>query len=119
MKVTSKQLKSIIKEYAMQAVQECGMTDEPQVKMVALGEPEMHSDLFPSMDHSSGGFGGDDQGEKNMITTNLAKIADKASELRQIASQIPDNEEWVQEKIAVAASMIDAVHGYLKYTDEK
>lgn len=123
MKITSKQFKSLIKEYAKQAMEECGMPDENQVKIISLGEPEMHSQLFPGlghgMTHSSDEYGGDDQGEKNMITTNLAKIADKASELRQITSQIPDNEEWVQEKIAVAASMIDAVHGYLKYTDEK
>lgn len=116
MKLNTRQLKTLIKEHAVQAVKECGMVDEPQVKMVGLGEPEMHSDLFPSIGHHDHD---DDQGEKTMITTNLARIADKALELRQLASQIPDNEEWVQEKIAIAASMIDAVHGYLKYTDEK
>ena len=114
MKISGRQLKTLIKEYATQAVKECGMSDEPQVRMVGLGEPEMHGDLFPSI-----GRNNDDQGEKTMITTNLARIADKALELRQLASQIPDNEEWVQEKIAIAASMIDAVHGYLKYTDKK
>ena len=114
MKLNNRQFKALIKEYATQAMKECGMVDEPQVKMVGLGEPEMHSDLFPSIGHHD-----NDQGEKTMITTNLARIADKALELRQLASQIPDNEEWVQEKIAIAASMIDAVHGYLKYTDEK
>ena len=116
MKLNNRQFKALIKEYATQAMKECGMPDEPQVKMVGLGEPEMHGDLFPSIGHHNDDH---DQAEKSMIKTNLARIADKASELRQITSQIPDNEEWVQEKIAIAASMIDAVHGYLKYTDEK
>ena len=116
MKLNTRQLKTLIKEHAVQAVKECGMVDEPQVKMVGLGEPKMHSDLFPSIGHHNDDH---DQGEKSMIKTNLARIADKASELSRLAGEMPDNEEWVQEKIAVAASMIDAVHGYLKYTDEK
>ena len=36
-------------------------------------------------------------------------------ELRKIAADIDDNEEWVQEKIAVASAMIDSIHNYLKY----
>ena len=116
MKLNSRQFKTLIKEYAIQAIKECGMADEPQVKMVGLGKPKMHGGLFPSIGHHNDDH---DQGEKSMIKTNLARIADKASELSQIVAEIPDNEEWVQEKIAIAASMIDAVHGYLKYTDEK
>ena len=57
----------------------------------------------------------EDQGEKGMILSNLAKMSDKAQELQDLAAEVDDNEEWVQDKIAVAASMIDSVHSYLKY----
>ena len=50
-----------------------------------------------------------------LILSNLAKMSDKALELRDLAAGISDNEEWVQEKIAVASAMIDSIHNYLKY----
>lgn len=126
--LTYKQLKSIIKECACEAMKDMEMGGMPDVKVIKLGEPEMQAGLFPGLGHgghedmnhsSSGGHWDDsDQGEKSMILANLAKMSDKALELRDLAADIPDNEEWVQEKIAVASAMIDSIHSYLKYKQD-
>lgn len=133
MKITVKQLKELIKE----SIKECGLSiAEPELQdypgaVVVVGEPEIKSGLFPGMstghedavehgielDH--GGIHGDQHEEKAMIISNLNKLADKAVELRAMAAEVPDNEEWVQEKIAVASAMIDSIYNYLKYTDEQ
>lgn len=141
MKLTKKQIENIIRECDMQPMGDLrGSPAMGSIKVIKLGavppQEEISAGLFPGMHHSHKGSDGmhddlspsishhnddhdDDHGEKSMIKSNLARIADKASELSRLAGEMPDNEEWVQEKIAVAASMIDAVHGYLKYTDEK
>ena len=145
MALTKKQIENIIRECDMQPMGDLrGSPAIGSIKVIKLGHvppqeeisaglfpgmhhshkgsDDMHDDLFPSITHHNDDHGDDhdpDHGEKSMIKSNLARIADKASELSRLAGEMPDNEEWVQEKIAVAASMIDAVHGYLKYTDEK
>lgn len=119
--LTYKQLKKIIKECACQAMQDAEMSAPMTgIKVIKLGEPEMKAGLFPGMDemehhHDDSHWDDHDQGEKSMIMANLAKMSDKALELRQLAAGVPDNEEWVQEKIAVASAMIDSIHNYLKY----
>lgn len=126
--LTYKQLKSIIKECACEAMKDMEMGGMPDVKVIKLGEPDMQAGLFPGMGHkghgghedmnhssSDGHWDHSDQGEKGMILANLAKMSDKALELRDLAAGISDNEEWVQEKIAVASAMIDSIHNYLKY----
>jgi hypothetical protein len=141
MALTKKQLENIIRECDMQPMGDLhGSPTMGRIKIIKLGavppqeeisaglfpgmhhshkgSDDMHGDLFPSITHHNDDHD-PDHGEKSMIKSNLARIADKASELSRLAGEMPDNEEWVQEKIAVAASMIDAVHGYLKYTDEK
>ena len=124
--LTYKQLKAIIKECACEAMKDVGMPSG--VEIVKLSEPEMQSGLFPGMqihgDHedmhhdSDSHWDDSDQGEKSMVLANLAKISDKALELRDLAAAVPDNEEWVQEKIAVASAMIDSIHSYLKYKQD-
>lgn len=54
-----------------------------------------------------------------MILGNLNRMADRATELAQLAKEVPDNEEWVQEKIAVASAMIDSIYNYMKYRGEE
>jgi len=130
MKLTQKQLRNLIKECACEAMKDMkmgGMPSMPSVKVIKLGEPEIKAGLFPGMglhddhdvmhhDHDDDGhWDHSDQGEKGMILSNLAKMSDKALELRDLAAGISDNEEWVQEKIAVASAMIDSIHNYLKY----
>ena len=127
--LTYKQLKAIIKECACQAMK--GGEPESHVEVIELGEPEIAAGLFPGMGMHDGhedmeGLAGKgdhwdsaDQGEKGMIMANLAKMSEKATELHGLAAQIPDNEEWVQEKIAVASAMIDSIHNYLKYNKQR
>ena len=115
--LTHKQLKAIIRECACQAMQDAGAND---VKVIKLGGSG--SGLFPGMDlddHDDDSHWDDhDQGEKSMILANLAKLSDKALDLRHLAAKTSNNEEWVQEKIAVAAAMIDSIHSYLKYRQD-
>jgi hypothetical protein len=127
MNITMGELKKLIKECACETMKEMGLDMEPSsIKVVHLDEPTISAGLFPGLAHDHDAFGHDhtdhdhdDQGEKSMILSNLAKIADKSAELRDMADQVSDNEEWVQEKIAVAASMIDSIHSYLKYTGKE
>ena len=122
MKLTKNQFEKLIKECACQAMKDAGMGMEPAmgkikiIKLGKLGEPEMKAGLFPDLgmkhDH-------DDQGEKSMIMANLARMSEKAQELHDMAADVDDNEEWVQEKIAVASAMIDSIYNYLKYRDEE
>jgi hypothetical protein len=131
MKYTKQEkLKAILKECACQAMKD--MHDMPSldmgpksIKVIRLGEPEIKDGLFPSLGkmdmdhdhHDDSHWDDDDQGEKSMIMSNLAKISDKANELRSLAAEVSDNEEWVQEKIAVASAMIDSIYNYLKYRE--
>ena len=118
-----KQLKKIIKECACQAMKDAHLQGSPEkmVKVIRLSSPEIEAGLFPGMSshkHSHLDYD-EDQGEKAMILGNLKKISAQAEELHDLASEVPDNEEWVQEKIAVAASMINSIYNYLKYTDKE
>lgn len=120
MKMTKKQLEKLIKECACEAMKDAGMGMEPpmgKIKIIKLGEPEMKAGLFPGLDMKHDHH--DDQGEKSMIMANLARMSEKAQELHDMAADVDDNEEWVQEKIAVASAMIDSIYNYLKYRDEE
>jgi hypothetical protein len=128
-KITMEQLKELIKECACQAMKDRQKPTIELMSTVIPDEPAMHSELFPGLGKSnksefSDEFGfsaghSDEQGEKPMILGNLEKMADRATELKAMASQIPDNEEWVQEKIAVASAMIDSIYNFMKYSDKE
>ena len=127
MNITMAELKKLIKECACETMKEMGLDMEPSsIKVVSLDEPTIASGLFPGLSHEDHHDADhhdhadhDDQGEKSMMLSNLAKIVDKSAELRNLVAQVSDNEEWIQEKIAVASSMIDSIHGYLKYTGKE
>ena len=122
MKMTKKQFEKLIKECACQAMKDAGMGMEPpmgKIKIIKLGEPEMKARLFPGLAVKHSDFDSHDQGEKSMIMANLARLSDKAQELHDMAADVDDNEEWVQEKIAVASAMIDSIYNYLKYRDQE
>ena len=53
--------------------------------------------------------------EGHMAKTNLYKIAEYAQEMHDLIHDDENLEPWVQEKIAVAAYMMDAVGHYLQY----
>jgi len=86
-------------------------------KMVLL---EMHQMGVMDMDHAGRIFhnNGPEQ-ESNMIRSNLFTMAKKAYEMHDKIMEGDDLPEWVQEKIAVAGSMIDSVYDYLDYEYHK
>jgi hypothetical protein len=59
------------------------------------------------------------EAESDMIRSNLATLAKKAYEMHDSIGHHDDLPEWVQEKIAVADSMIGSVYDYLDYEYSK
>ncbi len=53
--------------------------------------------------------------EGKMAKTNLFKMAEYATELHNMIMDNENLEPWVEEKIAVAASMLDSVKHHLEY----
>lgn len=56
--------------------------------------------------------------ESGMIRSNLYTLSKQAREIHDMIGMNDDLDEWVQEKIAVASSMIDAVYDYIGYEYE-
>lgn len=56
--------------------------------------------------------------ESGMIRSNLYTLSKQAQEMHDMIGMNDDLDEWVQEKIAVASSMIDSVYDYLGYEYE-
>lgn len=107
MRITEKQLYQIIKEERQKLLKECG-------------------DHYMYYQNGSGKCGGNyehiDYGqaeETEMVSGNLRSLADKAAELAELMEHNDMIEEWVQEKIAVAESMIDSIYDYLKYNEKE
>ena len=57
--------------------------------------------------------------EADMFKGHLYNMAKQAHQLNEIISEYEDIEEWVQEKIAVAAEMLDTVYDYMMYQKSK
>jgi len=53
--------------------------------------------------------------ESGMIRSNLHMLSNQAKEIHDMIGMNDDLDEWVQEKIAVASSMIDSVYEYIGY----
>lgn len=53
--------------------------------------------------------------ESGMIRSNLHTLSQQAQEMHDMIGMNDDLDEWVQEKIAVASSMIDSVYDYIGY----
>jgi hypothetical protein len=104
MRITEKQLYQIIKEERQKLLNECG-------------------DHYMYYQNGSGKCGGshDDYGqeeETGMVSGNLHSLADKAAKLAEMMEGADSIEEWVQEKIAVAESMIDSIFDYMEYNEQ-
>lgn len=99
MNITRKEINKIITEEYKKLIQECGD----------------HYGYY-----QSGKCGGDygQQEETGMVSSNLRSLADKAAELAEKMEQAGMIEEWVQEKIAVAESMIDSIYDYISYNEQ-
>jgi hypothetical protein len=94
MKTTRARLAEIIKE-EYEALTECGECGD--------------------MEHS----GDVEDYEADMFKGHLYTMAKQAHQLNEIISEHEDIEEWVQEKIAVAANALDTVYDYLMYQKSK
>ena len=92
-------MKIVIKKPAVQEDLVMGLTKAPSYDTEKHGEYEKDPDGY----------------EGEMAKTNLYKIADYAKDLCALLRDDENLEPWVQEKIAVAASMIDSVAHHLKY----
>jgi hypothetical protein len=93
-------------------------TDRQKIRRMVLRE--MHEMGVDSMSHSGRVF--HDNGpeeETGMIRSNLFTMAKKAYEMHDEIRDDDNLPEWVQEKIAIASSMIDTVHDYLDYEYRK
>jgi hypothetical protein len=53
--------------------------------------------------------------ESGMIKSNLYTMSRQAKEIHDMIGMNDDLDEWVQEKIAVASSMLDSVYDYIGY----
>lgn len=105
MRVTQKQLQQIIKEERQKLLKECGD----------------HYMYYQGDSGKCGGYNDMDYGqeeETSMVTGNLRSLSEKAGELAELIKHFDSIEEWVQEKIAVAESMIDSIHDYMKYNEQ-
>lgn len=98
MKVTRGQIQRIIKEERAKLLKECGCEDMASY----------HGDGY-----------GEQEEETGMVSGNLRSLSDKAGELAEMMEDADSIEEWVQEKIAVAESMIDSIYDYLKYNEQE
>jgi hypothetical protein len=72
--------------------------------------------ILPASPMQSGMHNPDPDGyEGRMAKANLFKVAEYAMELHNLIQDGENLEPWVQEKIAVASSMLDSVAHHMKY----
>jgi hypothetical protein len=101
MKLTKEYLKQVIQEELIKEMD----GDAPESYMggnIGMEPPKEH----PVDQH---GY------EGRMVKQNLFKIMEHAKALHGLIADDEDLEPWVEEKIAVAASMMESVGHYLKY----
>jgi hypothetical protein len=80
-----------------------------------LGYAGHHDGAAPMMKHGGGATfeDSDSYEESSMIKNNLYTMMNQAQEMHDALEDGDDLPEWVQEKIAVAAEMIDVIYDYL------
>ena len=94
----------ITKDYLRSLIKEC-MDDMGSQGMMPAMPQQM-----PSANIDPDGY------EGRMAKTNLFKMAEYATELHNLIQDNENLEPWVEEKIAVASSMLDAVAHHMKYS---
>lgn len=97
----------ITKSFLRQVIREC---------MMDMGAPYPAATPVMQQTSQSANFVQDPDGyEGRMAKGNLYKIAEYATMLQGLLVDNENLEPWVQEKIAVAASMMESVGHYLQY----
>jgi len=95
MKITRERMAEIAREELKKILKECA----------DCGDMEHHGDV--------------EDYEADMFKGHLYTMAKQARQLNEIISEHEDIEEWVQEKIAIAANMLDTVYDYMMYQKSK
>jgi hypothetical protein len=103
----------------------------PMLQVLGYGGDNMEGEVDYDEDHSDGNTDeieitgdydsdagleyedSDDQEESSMVKNNLSNVASQAQKLHTAIGDSDDLPEWVQEKVAVATSMMDTVFDYL------
>ncbi len=112
-KLDVKSLKKLIKEMIEQKINEeeideCGMPEESHEPNDVEQEGDLPSEVS-SIEVDPDGY------EGYMAKSNLYKMAKSATDLHNMLKDEENLEPWVEEKIAVAANMIDTVADYMEY----
>lgn len=109
MKLSSKQLRSILRE----VMEECGHTEPqdhgPSDDHASLGD--MVDMLSKNVEPMKVGHGG----KAKMARGHLYHISNRAQSLHDRLNDDDELPEWVQSKLAVAESMVNAVYDHLDY----
>jgi len=101
MKISNDLLRSLIRE----CMQDMGMGVSNFAPAVEPAKPQMMGGAAPDPDGYEG----------RMAKSNLFKMAEYSMQLHNMIQDEQNLEPWVQEKIAVAASMMDSVAHYMQY----
>lgn len=101
----------VTKEYLKKVIQEC-MND---MMMNQAAPYPAATQPAPNMQSTGLVIPDPDGYEGRMAKANLYRIAEYATMLQGLLQDNENLEPWVEEKIAVAASMMDSVGHYLQY----
>jgi len=84
----------------------------PMLDVLGYGHTDGAAPMF-NVDGSMTFEDSDDNEESSMIKGNLHNLAIQTKVMHDMVQDGDDLPEWVQEKIAVAANMIDTIYDYL------
>lgn len=113
MKITHEQLYKIIREERQK------LLNEMHDMHMEYGDDDYPYDSGHIHDENCGhDVSDEDDGESEMFKSHLYSMTKQCQELNDMVEEHENIEEWVQEKIAVAAASIDAVYNYLSYQKE-
>ena len=104
MKITKDHIRKLIKECMTELQNDMGA---PYPAATNIAPPVQNAPLAQNIDP--------DGYEGRMAKNNLYKMAEYATVLQSLIQDNENLEPWVQEKIAVAASMMESVGHYLQY----
>lgn len=127
MKVTRQQLQKIVNQEYKKLLREGMIGDmedaDSSMNMFGAGYEASDSDEEHVHDDSCGHLdtdtdSGEHDDESRMFRSHLTSISKQIQELENMVQQGDNVEEWMQEKMAVAASMVDSIYHYLSHGDE-
>lgn len=101
MRITRQQIEKITKEEYKKLLKECWQSEE-------VGH--IHDESCGHEEHEE---------ESGMFRSHLTSIAEQVEELESFLQQGDNVEEWIQEKMAVAAAAIDSIYHYMLHQDKE